>query len=393
MKITDLEYHLVQIDRISGQPPVRSLLVFIGTDRGVGGWGEMPCQWQPIEVAGRRDAAASILAGRSVYDLEDLHAQPVMPDVSLRAAIEMACLDAVGRGHGLSLCGLLGGIYRQRIPLIVPLARQPEALIADDPAGADSTGDRPAVQLPDMGEARAEQGDDSRSPEDQWSSRALRSARVLCDRGFHHLMVPATGTPEVDVETMLAIGQEHGSRVSLWCDGRRRYTFDQARDVCIELERIGPQLLLDPIATDRLGPVANLQRQVFVPLGVERAVNGPSDILAVVRNSAGRHVGIDPWRAGGLLPTRRCTAVAEAGQLQPLLRCRPSVGVATAALLQLAASLPELSAGIETDYHDLKQDILTAPLETHEGMSTVTETPGLGVDIDRDRLEELTIGC
>ena len=73
MLISDLEFYLVEIGCVGQEPPVRSVLVRLATDTGEEGWGEAQMSWQSGELAGRRNALLPILAGRSVYDIEDLH--------------------------------------------------------------------------------------------------------------------------------------------------------------------------------------------------------------------------------------------------------------------------------------------------------------------------------
>ena len=121
MKINDLEFYLVQIDRSESEEPVRSVLVRLTTDSGLEGWGESALGWQAEELAGRRDALLSVLAGRSIFEIEELHSLEVLSDAGLRSALEMAFWDLVGRAAGQPLCNLFGGGYRRRIPLAVRL--------------------------------------------------------------------------------------------------------------------------------------------------------------------------------------------------------------------------------------------------------------------------------
>ena len=66
-----------------------------------------------------------MLAGRSVYDIEELHALEALSPAALRSAIEMAVWDLLGRVLRQPLCNLLGGYYRRRVPVSVRLAGLP----------------------------------------------------------------------------------------------------------------------------------------------------------------------------------------------------------------------------------------------------------------------------
>jgi glucarate dehydratase len=58
-------------------------------------------------------------------------------------------------------------------------------------------------------------------------------------------------------------------------------------------------------------------------------------------------------------------------------------------MLQLAAATPALDQCLHTDYPRLSDDVLASPLEITDGAATVPQLPGLGVEIDRDKIESL----
>ena len=93
-----------------------------------------------------------------------------------------------------------------------------------------------------------------------------------------------------------------------------------------------------------------------------RAVRSPGDLLALARCDAAAHVVIDPEQLGGISPARACAAIGAAAGISLMLGSRPSLGIATAAMLHLAAATPGLSAANESAYHQLADDVLAEPL-------------------------------
>ena len=75
-----------------------------------------------------------------------------------------------------------------------------------------------------------------------------------------------------------------------------------------------------------------------------------------------------------------------------MLDCGDSAGIAAAAMLQLAAATPSLASANECGYPLLKEDVLAEPLELIDGLVTVPQGPGLGVQVDRARLERFQVG-
>jgi L-alanine-DL-glutamate epimerase-like enolase superfamily enzyme len=348
MKINDLEFYLVEIARTESQDPVRSLLIRLATDSGREGWGESTLGWRPGELAARRAALLPVLAGRSVFDISELLSLEVLKEPLLRCAVEMACWDLIGRIVKQPLCNLMGGRYRERVPLAIRLCQS-------------------------------------------HPQRAAEIGRALAEQGFYTQVVTASGSASEDLRTFAAVRAATGERTELYFDGRACYDMDAARDLCAEMESDSPQFFIDPLAAGHLFAVAALGRQTSVPLAVWRAIRSPADVQAAIRCSAAPLVVIDLGLVGGITPARKCAAVAEAGGLHAVLGGQPSLGIATAAMLQLAAATPILSGYGECAFHQLRDHVLADGLEFTDGMMVVPHAPGLGVEIDRLKVERYQV--
>jgi L-alanine-DL-glutamate epimerase-like enolase superfamily enzyme len=256
----------------------------------------------------------------------------------------MACWDLIGRRVGQPVYRLLGGEYRRRIPL--------------------------AMRLP------------GGSPD-----RLARVAREMAAQGFRCQVVGSSGQPRLDRQLLHAVRESVGDRMELRLDGLAQYDFETARDLCGDIEADHVQFFLDPLRVRELYPLAALGRQTRVPLAAGRAIHGAADVLAVVRCGAAPYVVLDVEQLGGLAPARACAAVAAAAGIFALLGGRPALGIATAALLHLAAATPALSGCNECASLQLQGHVLCEPLAIEDGMMTVPDGPGFGVEVDRARVE------
>jgi L-alanine-DL-glutamate epimerase-like enolase superfamily enzyme len=345
MTITDVDFFLVDVSCLGPFDPVRSLLVRLSTPSGLEGWGEAQLEWRREELAARRNALLPVLTGRSVFDIEDLLGLAALRLAPLRCAVEMACWDLVGQVAGQPLCHLFGGGYRQRVPLAVRL-------------GGSS------------------------------SEEVAQLARELAEQGFHAQIVGSLGRLEDDLEMVAAIRQLIQDRAELAFDGAANYDMESARDLCGGLENAGVQYVLDPLKTRDLDQVASLRRQTSVPLGVRRSIRSPADVLAVVRCGAAAVVVVDLQRVGGLTTAKKCAAIAQAAGLEACLASGPSLGVGMAAMLQLAAATPAFSHCNQCARHLAQDDLLVESLELVDGMLAVPQGPGLGVQVDRAKLDK-----
>ena len=178
-----------------------------------------------------------------------------------------------------------------------------------------------------------------------------------------------------------------GDRIELRLDGLGRFDVETARDLCAGLEFEDLQFFLDPLNAPELHAMASLGRQTSVPLAAWRAIRGPADVLTAVRCSAAPFVVIDLEQVGGIVPARACAAVAAAAGVVPVLGGRASLGIATAAMLHLAAAIPAFSTGNEIAVGQLRDTVLADSFEIADGMMAVPESHGLGVEVDRVKLE------
>lgn len=345
MKISDLEFFLVDVPRSDSVVPLRSLLVRLASDDGHEGWGEAALAWRPGELADRRRALLPGLAGRSVFQIEELARLDLLRPASLRAAVEMASWDMIGRALGEPICHLMGGPYRARIPIA------------------------------------------ARLPQDGIETVVLR-ARELADRGFHAQVVPGSGDAETDGARIVAVLEALGERVELRVDGLGRLDAAAALALCQKLERHAEvRHFVDPIAGGDLARLARLRQQTAVAIGARMLIDSPARIVDAARQEAAELVVVDMARVGGLSAARACGVVAEAAGMIAALDAGESVGPAAAALLQVAASTPAFSTSSELSFHELRGDVLAERIETVDGMMATPEGPGLGVEISRAKIE------
>ena len=348
MKISDVEFFLVQSRE---GHPVRSkpsLLVRLAASPNREGWGEANVGWRDDEPAARRNAILPVLVGRNVFDIEDLLALDELRDSALRSAVEMASWDLIARSVGQPLCHLFGGGFRRRVPLSI----------------------------------RVPQGS---------SARVAELSRELAQQGFHAQVISASGDPAQDVRTLDNIRQNVGEHIQLRLDGQGRYDLQTARDLCrVGIHAVG--VFLRSAVDHGIAGVGH------AGASGERAVGGMPPVAERGRSVSAGPTGFDS--NGDCRPAVRrrvdgfaqCAAVAQAAHVSMSLDCASSSGLGLAAMVQLAAATPVLRTAHGCDYHQLNHDLLLDRPEVVDGMIAVPQGPGLGVEPDRARIERLQAG-
>ena len=79
--------------------------------------------------------------------------------------------------------------------------------------------------------------------------------------------------------------------------------------------------------------------------------------------------------------------VAAAAGVVPVLGGKTSLGIAAAAMLHVAAAIPAFSTSNEIASRQLRDSVLTESFETADGMMVVPQSYGLGIEVDRMKLE------
>jgi glucarate dehydratase len=93
--------------------------------------------------------------------------------------------------------------------------------------------------------------------------------------------------------------------------------------------------------------------------------------------------GIDAWR--------RMARVAHAYGLKPALHSVYETGIATVANLHLASALSEVEYPNDSGLHFLSSDVLTEPQEVNDGAMRLPSGTGLGVTLDRNKLDRVAL--
>jgi len=329
-------------------------LVQLTTDDGYVGWGET---YGGEGMANQLRAAAAHVKGEDPAHVNRLRLKIGSPQVF--AAFEMACLDLQGKATGRLVCDLLGGKVRAAVPF--------SAYLFYKYASDDDWGE---VMDPEaMGEL----------------------AQKFVDRyGFTCLKLKGgVLPPEVELETLRVLRQRfprHQLRIdpnAIWSvETSIRFAY-QARDLDLEY-------LEDP--TPDLVGMAAVARATHIPLATNMVVTAFSHIPPAVEMRAVQVILGDSHYWGGLLACMHLARICETFRLGLSQHSNTHTGISLAAMTHWAAAAPNCLYASDTHYPWNAQDDIVkgAPLQFKEGAFPVPTAPGLGVEVDEDRLAAAT---
>lgn len=265
-----------------------------------------------------------------------------------KAGLEAAMYDALGKFYGIPVSSFFGGLVRDSIPVVWPLAS----------------------------------GDVEKD-----ISEALR----LRDAGFSNRFKVKMGAvePRDDVRHIEALAAALGSDTLLVIDLNGSWDFNKAAAYLPPLIAAGVDIVEQPIERWNREGLRDLSMKLDAPLMADESVCTPADAFAMARMRAAQIFALKPMKHGGLMATEKVAALGEAAGIPCFGGTFLESGLGVAAALNLFGALSNCTAGCELiGPHWLREDILAEPLEFKDFAITVPTRPGLGVEIDRYKLEE-----
>jgi muconate cycloisomerase len=266
-----------------------------------------------------------------------------------KCALETALLDAQARRLNVPLSELLGGRVRDALPVAWTLA----------------SGD---------------------------TAKDIAEAEHMLDIRRHRIFKLKIGLRGVDddVRHVLAIKRALGERASVRVDVNQAWNEAEAVRGIAALEAGGIDLIEQPVKARNTGALARLTQRFDVAIMADEALHGPDDAMALARADAADVYAVKITQSGGLLPALEVATVARLAGIGLYGGTMLEGGVGTAATAHLCATFPELAW--DTELFGpllLTQEVLREPLIYKDFMLQVPTGPGLGVEVDGDKLRAM----
>ena len=276
----------------------------------------------------------------------------------VRAGIEMAFLDAAGKALKRPVSSLLGGKIRDRVEAAAYLFyRYPS--------------------------------EDGKIGGEESAESMLDRTRSLIERhGFRVVKLKGGVLPPAEEFKLLRLLKKELPDCPLRWDPNAAWSVETSI-------RIGQRLIAEGIDLEYLeDPTANLEgmsqvrKCVPIPFATNMCLVAYNQLAPGIREHSIDIILADVHFWGGFRENQRMIAVCDAFQLGVGLHSDRELGISTSAMLHLAAASPTMTYAIDSHYHDQVDDVITKPFVFKNGFLDVPSGPGLGVEIDRERLEK-----
>ena len=359
MRITGVRTYLV------GNPWKNWLFVRVDTDEGIHGVGEgtLNAFSATVEKAiheleeawlGLDPTNVELLLQRMVRDVYTEGGQIHMSAVG---AIEVACWDIVGKAAGRPVHALLGGRLRDRVRAYA------------------------------NGWYRTE-----RTPE-----AVAERARAVVARGYTALKLDPFGAAyrvqepsdeDLSIDIVAAVRAAVGPGVDIMIEGHDRFSVATALRIAARLAPHRPAWFEEPVPHQNIASLVEVARRSPVPVAAGESFSSLQQFAELLRHDAVHILQPEPLYLGGIWRARQVAAMVDAhyGVVAPHNAQGP---VCAAVSAQLGACIPNfyIQESFEVQAStDIAMDIVDEPVVPVDGYVLVPTRPGLGIDLDWDRL-------
>jgi glucarate dehydratase len=351
-------------------------VVELAVEGGIVGIAEVP-GGEGVTAALNR--ATPLLIGTSAFAYRR-HAERLMAlDPGCYAGIELACLDACGKATGRRVCELLGGPVRDNVEFAAYLFYRyaaDHALVLGDSRRVDRAAAGGARPIDAWGEVRTPEAmaGQARAFQRRWGFRVFKlKGGVL--------------PPDRELESLEAMASALGPDCRLRIDPNARWTMATALRVGTQLGRLPMEYYEDPVPGQ--AAMAEVRRQTGQKMSTNMCVTRFGHIPEAVRLRPIDVLLCDHHYFGGFAGCQALGPISRAAGWTLSQHSNSHAGVTMAAMIHLAASVPELTLASDTHYPWLPDDadIIVGPkLAIRDGRMEVPPGPGLGVSLRRDRL-------
>jgi glucarate dehydratase len=289
------------------------------------------------------------------------------------AAIEVACLDLVGKAIGQPVCDVIGGRVRDEVSF--------SAYLFYKHGGGGGVGE----------DRREDEYGEVLDPK----SAVRECKQMIAQYGFREIKLKGgVLDPDVEMETIRALREEFGPKYPLRIDPNCAWSVETSIRVGegLKSELAGGGYLEDPCAT--LEGMGEVRRKLLAagnetPQASNVAVTCFADLPKAARLDAVQIVLSDPHYWGGMRQMQQLSSLSSVLGMGLSMHSNSHLGISLMAMTHAAAACSNLTYACDTHYpwQTARDEVVAGGrVRFVNGAVRIPDKPGLGVDLDYDQL-------
>ncbi|MBQ3719878.1 MAG: hypothetical protein IJM92_04540 [Fibrobacter sp.] len=370
MKITEIIVHPLRMPLV--HPYVLSkaygvlvasdqIYIEIKTDEGITGWGEGN-PWAGFSgdiaesvVCVLQKLVAPALIGKDPTNINAIHQELnglIAGNKMVKAAIDMACYDILGKALGAPVHKILGGKKYDSIKCFWSIGG---------------------------------------------STPAESAAEVLSvkEKGYWGCMIKIGTDYKNDIARTLAVRDAVGPDFPLIADANQGWDYDTALRYGRGVKDADLLFYEQPVKAWDVASLAKLRRNLSMPISADEGVSTIQEAMTLVKSEACDVFSIKPSKQGGIMPTKQICEYATENGILLFFNSMIEGGVTQAASLNIAATCDIMMTTGHSYFSTLrhKDDVTDFGTLVKNGITAIPEQPGLGVTVFEDKVKQYESDC
>lgn len=367
MKLVDVNLTVVAVPRQTGFVS-KHVIVELHTSEGIVGIGEMSdfshLPRYAVDVHDLENVLKSILVGKNPFDIEQINQELLdnFPESMfyyekggfIRNGVDQALNDACAKFLGVSVSELFGGRIREKIKVCYPIFRH------------------------------------------RFMSEVEENLNVVRERykqGFDVFRLYVGKNVDADEAFMDAVKNEFGSKVKIKSlDFSHLLNWKESLRVVKRLSKYDFDLVESPAPRNDFEGLKNIRYRIDHP--VSEHVWSLRQQYEMIKHDSVDIFNVSPSFIGGLTYAKKAVAAAEIAGKSCLLGTTQELSIGTAAMAHIGASMVNLDYVSDPTGPELYvDDVVTNKVKYEDGYLVIPDRKevGIGLEIDRDKLEELKV--
>lgn len=337
---------------------------------GIYGWGEAyVVRGKELSTKYLLDSVIPVMLGRDVYDVRHMRSM-LFNDFAIKrnsvdlfsviSALEIASWDIIGKAAGQPVYNLLGGRHRERV-----------RVYANGWWKGANTIDETVKRVMKLKEEgwNAVKWDPFKGP---WREQLTRAEENYA------------------VENIKAVREAAGPDMDLLIEVHRRLSPYNAIHFARRIEEFDPFVLEEPCLSDNMDAVAEVKKNVSMPVMTGETCYTKMEIKTILEKNAADYINPDTCCTGGITGMMELASMAEPYSVVLSPHNYNSSVIGLAATVHLSAMVPNFN--IAECFVNIKpgcDEVAVKPITVDHGFIDLPTEPGLGVDIDIEKLKQL----
>lgn len=363
MKITEIEVFAIRLPLIdpfiisyARYDDMPSIIVKMTTDTGHVGYGEGVADdhvtgesWQATYEVIKHTLAPKLIGEnpKNMERIHDLMNAEIYNAPTAKATIDIACYDVVGKALGVPVYDLIGGRYHEKFPITHVLSIGTPEKMADE-------------------------------------------AEQKVQEGYRSLKMKVGAVVLEDVKRIEAVRARVGEEIAIRVDVNQGWTNSANTLMAMKrLEACHLDWIEQPVVADDIDGMVEIKAKTTTPVMIDEGLRGTREMREIIQKQAAHKVNIKLMKCGGIYPATKLAHMAEMANIECQIGSMVESSVGSAAGFHVGFSKKAITSVELTGPLKFSEDIGNLAYEIP--FIRLTDKPGLGVDVNEEILQKLTV--